>query len=100
MATVRVRLAALFHSYTGGMKIIEVDASSVGEAIAALDRRFPGVAFRIVDEQNQIRPHMNVFLGEENVRDLTTPITRDAEIYIVGALSGGSCNWKTWENNR
>ena len=100
MATVRVRLAALLHSYTGGMKIIEVDASTVGEAISALDRRFPGIAFRIADEQNQIRPHMNVFLGEENVRDLTTPITRDAQIYIVGALSGGSGNWKTWENNR
>jgi len=77
------------------MKIIEVDASSVGEAIAALDRRFPGVAFRIVDEQNQIRPHMNVFLGEYNVRDLTSPITSDAQIYTVGALSGGSCNEKT-----
>jgi molybdopterin converting factor small subunit len=72
------------------MKIIEVNASTVGEGIEELDRRFPGIAFRIVDEQNQIRPHMNVFLGEENVRDLTTPITRDGEIYIVGALSGGS----------
>jgi len=89
MATVRIRLAALLHSYTGGIKIVEVDASTLGEAIAALDRRFPGVAFRIVDEQNQIRPHMNVFLGEENVRDLSTSITTDAEIYIVGALSGG-----------
>ena len=69
--------------------MIEVDASTVGEAIAELDRRFPGLAFRIVDEQNQIRPHMNVFLREENVRDLSTPITSDAEIYIVGALSGG-----------
>ena len=90
MAAVRVRIAALLHSYTGGFKIIEVEASTIGEAIAALDRRFPGIAFRIVDEQNQIRPHMNVFLGEESVRDLTTPITRDGEIYIVGALSGGS----------
>ena len=100
MATVRVRLAALLHSYTGGMKTIEVDASTVGGAISALDRRFPSIAFRIVDEQNQIRPHMNVFLGEENVRDLTIPITRDGEIYVVGALSGGSCNRKTSKNNR
>jgi molybdopterin synthase sulfur carrier subunit len=71
------------------MKMIEVDASTVGETIAVLDRRFPGIAFRIVDEQNQIRPHMNVFLGEENTRDLSTPITADADLYIVGALSGG-----------
>ena len=89
MAAVRIRLASLLHSYTGGNKVIEVEASTVGEAIGALDRRFPGLAFRVIDEQGQIRPHMNIFLGEEKVSDLTTPITASAEIYIVGALSGG-----------
>jgi molybdopterin synthase sulfur carrier subunit len=89
MPAVRVRLAALLHSYTGGNKFIDVEASTIGEAIAALDRRFPGLGFRVIDEQGQIRPHMNVFLGEENVRDLATPISGAAEIYIVGALSGG-----------
>ena len=72
-----------------GNKVIEVEASAVGEAIGALDRRFPGLAFRVIDEQGQIRPHMNIFLGEEKVSDLATPITASAEIYIVGALSGG-----------
>jgi hypothetical protein len=71
------------------MKMVEVEAATVGEAIAALDHRFPGFAFRIVDEQGQIRPHMNVFLSEEKVRDIAAPITGTAEIYIVGALSGG-----------
>ena len=89
MAAVRVRIAALLHSYTGGLKVVEVEASTIGEAIAALDRSFPGIAFRIVDEQGQIRPHMNVFLGEENVRDIDASIGGTAEIYIVGALSGG-----------
>jgi sulfur-carrier protein len=89
MAAVRVRMAALLHSYTDGLKVIEVEAATVGEAIAALDRRFPGLAFRVIDEQSQIRPHMNIFLGEEKVRDLGTPVTTGAEIYIVGALSGG-----------
>jgi molybdopterin synthase sulfur carrier subunit len=89
MPAVQVRIAALLHSYTGGSKVIEVEASTVGEAIAALDRRFPGLAFRVIDEQGQIRPHMNIFLGEEKVSDLATPITAGAEIYIVGALSGG-----------
>jgi molybdopterin synthase sulfur carrier subunit len=89
MAAVRVRIAALLYSYTGGSKVIEVEASTVGEAIAALDRRFPGLAFRIIDEQGGIRPHMNIFLGEEKVLDLATPITAGVEIYIVGALSGG-----------
>jgi len=89
MAAVRVRVAALLYSYTGGLKTIDVEAVSVGDAIAAVDRRFPGVAFRVIDEQGQIRPHMNVFLGEQSVRDLSTAVSVGAEIYIVGALSGG-----------
>ena len=89
MAAVRVRLAPLLYSYTGGLKVVEVEAATVGEAIASLDRRFPGVAFRVIDEQNQIRPHVNIFLGEQSVRDLDTSIFQDNEIYIVGALSGG-----------
>ena len=89
MATVQVRLAPLLYSYTGGAKVITVEASSVAEAFEALDRRYPGIAFRVIDEQRQIRPHMNVFLGEDSVRDIQTPIPAAAEIYIVGALSGG-----------
>jgi len=89
MAAVRVRVAPLLYFYTGGLKTIEVDAATVGDAIAAIDRRFPGVAFRVIDEQGGVRPHMNVFLGEQSVRELDTPVSAGAEIYIVGALSGG-----------
>lgn len=89
MAAVRVRLAPLLYSYTGGLKVVEVEAATVGEAIASLDRRFPGVAFRVIDEQNRIRPHVNIFLGEQSVRDLDTSVSQGNEIYIVGALSGG-----------
>jgi sulfur-carrier protein len=89
MAAVRVRVAPLLYSYTGGLRTIEVEAATVGEAIAAVDRRFPGAAFRVIDEQGRIRPHMNVFLGEQSVRELGTPVSAGEEIYIVGALSGG-----------
>jgi len=89
MAAVRVRMAALLNSYTGGLRVIDIEAASVREAIAALDGRFPGLAFRIIDEQGRIRPHMNIFMGEEKVLDLATPIAAASEIYIVGALSGG-----------
>ena len=46
-------------------------------------------AFRLIDEQNRIRPHVNVFLGEQSVRDLDAAVSAGSEIYIVGALSGG-----------
>jgi len=89
MPAVRVRVASLLHSYTAGRSPVEVEAATVGEALSAMDRQFPGFLFRIVDEQQQIRPHMNVFLTEERVRDLATPVAAGQEIYIVGALSGG-----------
>jgi molybdopterin synthase sulfur carrier subunit len=89
MATVRVRVAPLLYSYTGGLRVVDVEATTVDEAIASVDRRFPGVAFRVIDEQRQIRPHINLFLGEHSVRDLDTPVSAGDEIYIVGALSGG-----------
>jgi molybdopterin synthase sulfur carrier subunit len=89
MANVRIRIASLLHSYTGGRNLIEVEAGTVGEAISILDRRFPGLGFRVIDEQGVIRPHVNIFLGEEKVSDLATPVTAGNEIYIVGALSGG-----------
>ena len=88
MAAVRVRVAPLLYSYTGGLKTVEVEATTVGEALASVDRRFPGVLFRVIDEQNQIRPHINIFVGEESVRDLAVPVADGNEIYIVGALSG------------
>lgn len=89
MARVRVRVAPLLYSYTGGEKWIEIEGNTAGEAIASLDRRFPGIAFRIVDEQGCVRPHINIFLGEQSVRDLETAVAEGNEIYIVGALSGG-----------
>ena len=89
MAAVRVRIPSLLFSYTNGVRLVEVEAGTLGEVMAALDRKFPGLAFRIIDEQNQIRPHMNVFLNEDSVRDLATAVVASDEIYIVGALSGG-----------
>jgi molybdopterin converting factor small subunit len=89
MAAVRVRVAPLLYSYTGGLKFVDVEATTVGEAIASLDRRFPGAGFRVIDEQRQVRPHINLFLGERSVRDLDTAVVNSDEIYIVGALSGG-----------
>ena len=89
MAAVRIRIAPLLYSYTKGLKTIEVEASTVRQALAVLDQRYPGITFRVIDEQGQIRPHMNIFVGEQSVRDPDAAVPAGAEIYIVGALSGG-----------
>jgi MoaD family protein len=89
VAAVSVRLASLLHSYTGGRSSLEVEAATVGDALVEIDRRYPGIMFRIIDEQRQIRPHMNVFVNENNMRGLDTVLSDGDEIYVVGALSGG-----------
>lgn len=87
--TVRVRLAALLHSYTGGRDVVEASGSTVGDVMDDLDRQFPGIAFRVIDEQGRVRRHVNVFVGEESARSRTSPVPDGAEVFVVGALSGG-----------
>jgi sulfur-carrier protein len=86
---VRVRVAALLHSYTGGRSVVDAEGATVGAVMDELDRQFPGIAFRIVDEQGRVRRHMHVFVGQDTASDRASPVPAGAELYIVGALSGG-----------
>ncbi len=87
--SVRVRVAALLRSYTGGAAVVEARGATVGEVMDDLDRRFPGIAFRVIDEQGRVRRHMNVFVGQDAAPDRGAPVPPDAEVFLVGALSGG-----------
>jgi molybdopterin synthase sulfur carrier subunit len=86
---VNVRLPSLLDSYTGGLRELELEGTTVGEALLALDVRYPGVRFRLVDEQDAIRPHVNVFVDRDIAPDLNTPVSANQTMQIVGALSGG-----------
>ena len=85
----RVRLAPLLHDYTGGERTVEAAGATLGELLADMDSRFPGIAFRIVDEQGSVRRHMKVFVGQEEAESNESPVPPGAEVFIVGALSGG-----------
>ena len=54
-----------------------------------LDRQYPGLRFRVVDEQSRLRQHMVVWIGQERCRDLTTPVDGLEELVLMQALSGG-----------
>jgi molybdopterin synthase sulfur carrier subunit len=80
--------------FADGRGAIAVDASpaTVGEAIAALGAVAPGVRDRILTEQGDVRPHINVFVGTDNIRDvggLTAAVPEGSEITILPAVSGG-----------
>ena len=85
----RVRIPDPLRSYTDQQKVVDATGTTVAEVLADLDDRFPGIRFRMVDEQNRIRKHMKVFVNDESVRDLETPIAKSDEITIMQALSGG-----------
>lgn len=86
---VHVRVPTPLRSYTGGQANLTVDGSTVTEVLDALDERFPGMRFRIVDEQHRLRQHMSIFLDGERCRDLSRSLDGVAEVVIMQALSGG-----------
>lgn len=69
----------------------EVDASgeTLGALLVDLDRQFPGIRFRMIDEQDRMRPHIRFFLNGDAVFDLAKPLKSSDQLFIVQALSGG-----------
>ena len=61
----------------------------MAELLADLDRQFPGIRHRMIDEQGSVRPHMRIFVNGEQEFSLKRPLTSSDEISIVQALSGG-----------
>ena len=76
-------------NYTGGATKVEAAGATVDEALAALDARYPGLRFRVVDEQGRIRKHMRIFVGGERVLELGAKVGAKDEVHIFGALTGG-----------
>jgi len=91
---VTFRLPAALRDFANGQSRVELDtsASTLGDALAALWTLYPGIRDRVANEQGQIREHINIFVGDENMRytgGLATQINSAAEISIVPAVSGG-----------
>ena len=85
----KVRLPSPLDSYTGGRRTVDLRGEDLGAVMDALDARFPGVKFRIVDERGRLRRHINLFVNTELVTDLARRLSPSDEIMIVAALSGG-----------
>lgn len=84
----KVLIPSPLHSYTGGPRV-EAEGESVAALLADLDRRYPGIRFRMVDEQDRIRRHMRVFVNGDQVFELSRPLRASDEVVIVQALTGG-----------
>jgi MoaD family protein len=84
----KVRIPTPLRSYTGRSEV-EADGATLGALLADLDRRYPGFRFRVIDEQDRMRPHVRFFVNGEAVLDLAQPLRPADQVVIVPALSGG-----------
>jgi molybdopterin converting factor small subunit len=75
-------------SYTKEREV-EATGATLTELLADLDRQYPGLRFRVIDEQNTMRPHMRFFVNNAQVFDLTHPLRPTDSVILVQALSGG-----------
>lgn len=76
-------------SYTDQRKEVEAEGMTVGALLDDLNRQYPGIRFRMIDEQDAIRRHMKVFVNGEQVWGLDATLQPADEVYILQALSGG-----------
>ena len=90
---IRVRLTAQLRDYAHGAREVELDsAANLGAMVGKLEKSFPGIGGRIVDDQGKIRAHVNVFVNSENSRELgeeKTPLKDGDVIHILPSVSGG-----------
>ena len=85
----RVIVPSPLHDYTEGRAQIEGEGETLAALLDDLDRRHPGLRFRVVDEQGNIRPHVRFFVNRQAATSLACRLTARDELLIVAALSGG-----------
>ena len=84
----KVLIPSSLLSYTKEQNV-EASGATLTELLADLERRYPGLRFRVIDEQGQMRGHMRFFVNGEQAFDLTHALRPTDEVYLVQALSGG-----------
>ena len=92
---ITVNVAGFLTDFTNGQSriVLESAPSTVGQALNTLWQQYVGLRDRVVNERGQLRPHVNIFINDENVRHkqlLDTQLPDSCEITILPAVSGGS----------
>lgn len=85
----KVHIPSPLQSYTQRQRIVAATGTNVEEMLEALNKSYPGIRFRMIDEQKRIRQHIKIFVNKKAVNDLSVPVKDEDEIHIICALSGG-----------
>jgi len=84
----KVLIPSALRSYTE-RGVTEASGATLTALLVDLERQYPGIRFRIIDEQDRVRRHIRIFVNGEQARDLSQPLNPADEVIIVQALSGG-----------
>jgi molybdopterin converting factor small subunit len=84
-----VHIGSPLRSYTNGASCVAADGDTLQQLLADMERRYNGIRFRMIDEQDRIRPHIRIFINSREAQTLAESIERDAEVHLLCALSGG-----------
>jgi sulfur-carrier protein len=87
--SVRVRIPGPLRSYTANASVVAAKGATLADILADLDRRYPGLRFRVIDEQGDIRRHIRFFINSMPATNLDPEVGDADEVMIVCALSGG-----------
>ncbi len=85
----KVNIPSPLRSYTGNRAQVEAEGKTLGEVLEDLERAYPGMRFRMIDEQGGIRPHIRFFVNQELAEEMGVAVNAQNEIHIICALSGG-----------
>ena len=84
----KVLIPSPLRSYTRASEV-DAEGATLRELFADLDRRYPGLRFRMIDEQDRLRRHMRCFVNGTQAFELAQPLSPADAVQIVQALSGG-----------
>jgi sulfur-carrier protein len=88
----KVRIPTTLRSYTRNQEEVTAAGVTVGEVLRELEKRFPGLGSRLLDEKGTVRRYVNIFHNEEDIRflqELETPVSDADRITIIPAIAGG-----------
>lgn len=84
-----VNIPSPLRSYTGGVASVPAEGGTLEEVLQSLEKRFTGLRFRIIDEQQRIRPHIRLYVGLRQARALSERVGAADTVHVICALSGG-----------
>ena len=87
-----IRIPTPLRSYARGESEVIVQGESVAEALASLVAQYPNIQPHLFNGTGDLRPFVNLFLGEENVRDLQglgTRLSADDRLILIPSIAGG-----------